>query len=187
MFCPVLPVIDHITDRQSDQVLLLYHFSTLASVFLAVKFFLFVIEKIRYRERLQIKAKNHLKELLCSSLCVVLVCVMTAAHLFIKFFQICPILFILIILITTRRLNNFFYSIFRTYLNQIKVLVLSDDCVNVHSQSSVLNGNLVYLCQSSEHADDEDIVECYGIGKLTLIIILNNIFTEEKKNNYRYC
>lgn len=53
----------------------------------------------------------------------------------------------------------------------MKVLVLSDDCVNVHSQPSVLNGNLVYLCQSSDQAADEDIVECFGIGLLLVFML----------------
>lgn len=68
----------------------------------------------------------------------------------------------------------------------MKILVLSDDCVNVHSQTNVLNGNLVYLCQSSEHAADEDIVECYGIGLLTYFYFKKNILTEIKTIT-RYC
>lgn len=50
----------------------------------------------------------------------------------------------------------------------MKVLVLSDDSDNVHSQSSVLNGNLVYLCTSSEQHADDEIVECFGIGSYSV-------------------
>ncbi|KAJ6619976.1 hypothetical protein Bhyg_17204 [Pseudolycoriella hygida] len=46
----------------------------------------------------------------------------------------------------------------------MKVLVLSHDSISVHSQSNILNGNLVYLCQSLDYDADENIVECYGIG-----------------------
>lgn len=49
----------------------------------------------------------------------------------------------------------------------MKILMLSES-LDEHLQPKVLNGNLVYLCHSSEDfddIDDESITECYGIGE----------------------
>lgn len=67
-------------------------------------------------------------------------------------------------------------------LNELKILIVNDDSVSSDMQPNVINGNLVYLCQSK--ADDtDDILECYGLGTFFVFVYSNMFFSVSNKSH----
>lgn len=56
-------------------------------------------------------------------------------------------------------------------LNDLKIVIINDDSTGPDFQSKTIDGNLVYLCRSNDD-DTDDILECYGLGRLSLNLVL---------------
>lgn len=55
---------------------------------------------------------------------------------------------------------------FSASLSDLKIVIVNDDSISTDLQPKAINGNLVYLCRSTDD-DTDDILECYGLGKVS--------------------